>query len=568
MLLKTVQKFVDGSLIVLLCMLGANAGAGETTRVSLSTSGVEGNASSGNGSSGHPTRNSLSANGRWIAFESVADNLVSGDTNGTDDIFVHDRLTHETTRVSVDSNGGQGNRESYFPSISANGRWVAFFSGASNLVAGDTNGPFGDIFVHDRVTHETERVSVNSNGQQASFGSYEPSISADGRWVAFISADDNLVAGDTNGTYDVFVHDRLLKRTSLVSANSNGVKGNSYSMGPRLSADGRWVTFWSNSDNLVNGDTNGVDDIFLHDRFNHETSRVSINTNGEQADVQSYAPSISANGRWVAFQSGASNLVAGEDNNPWEDIFVHDRVTHETTRVNVDSNGVQGFREHGYPSISADGRWVVFQSWATNLVIGDNNDAWDIFVHDRRNHETTLASVNFNGMQGNSWNQYPSISANGREVTFVSDSSNMVSGDTNDATDIFVYDRTLVNRFQGDLQIETTQQPATLAKGSQGSYTYTITNNGPDSIFIVKVTHLVTNGQVVNFTPSQGWCNRYASISLCNLSRLDSGGSLTLTVNIKAIRNAVSQQVSVSSAARADPQAPNNIVSVETPVTP
>lgn len=568
MLVKAVQKFIDASLIVLLCMFLGHAWAGEITRVSLNTSGEQGNASSGNGYSGHPTRNCLSANGRWIAFESIADNLVSGDTNGTDDIFVHDRLTHETTRVSVDSNGRQGNRESYYPSISANGRWVAFFSSASNLVVGDTNGAFGDIYVHDRVTHETVRVSVNSSGQQASFGSYEPSISADGRWVAFISADDNLVAGDTNGTYDVFVHDRLSKKTTLVSVNSNGVQGNSYSMGPRLSADGRWVTFWSNADNLVNGDTNGVDDIFLHDRLNHETSRVSINTNGEQADVQSYAPSISANGRWVAFQSGASNLVAGEDSNPWEDIFVHDRVTHETIRVSVDSNGIQGVREHHYPSISADGSWVVFQSWATNLVVGDTNDAWDIFVHNRRTHETTRASVNSNGMQGNSWSQYPSISANGREVAFVSDSSNLVSGDNNDATDIFVHDRTLVNRFQGDLQIEVTQQPATLAKVSQGSYTYTITNNGPENIYLVKVTHLITNGQVVNFTPSQGWCNRYASISLCNLSRLDSGGSLTLTANVKAIRNAVSQQVSVSSAARADPQAANNIVSVETPVVP
>lgn len=477
-------------------------------------------------------------------------------------------MTHETTRVSVDSNGGQANRESYYPSISANGRWVAFFSGASNLVVGDTNGAFGDIYVHDRVTHETARVSVKSNGQQASFGSYEPSISADGRWVAFISGDDNLVVGDTNGTYDVFVHDRLSKKTTPVSVNSNGVQGNSYSMGPRLSADGRWVTFWSNADNLVNGDTNGVDDIFLHDRLNHETSRVSINNNGEQADVQSYAPSISANGRWVAFQSGASNLVAGEDNNPLEDIFVHDCVTHETTRVSVDSNGVQGNHVCNNPSISADGSWVVFQSAAANLVFGDTNGAWDIFVHNRWTHETTRASVNSNGKQGNSWNQYPSITANGREVAFVSYSSNLVAADTNAATDIFVRHRTLDKLFQGDLQIETTQKPSTLARGSQGSYTYTITNNGPDTIYSVMVTHLITNGQVVSSTPSQGSCRRYASISLCNLSQLDSGSSLTLTVNVKAIRDSVSQQVSVSSGARADPQAANNIVSVETPVVP
>jgi Tol biopolymer transport system component len=263
---------------------------------------------------------SISADGRYVAFHSDASNLVPGDTNGTWDIFVHDRLTGQTTRVSVASDGTQGNNGSGDPSISADGRYVAFTSEASNLVPGDTNGTW-DIFVHDRVTGQTTRVSVASDGSEGYGSSFSSSISADGRYVAFSSWASNLVPGDTNGWADVFVHDRVTGQTTRVSVASDGTEGNHVSLLPSISADGRYVAFSSWASNLVPGDTNEVQDIFVHDRLTGQTSRVSVASGGTEGNGASEFPSISADGRYVAFYSAASNLVPGDTNGTW-DIFV------------------------------------------------------------------------------------------------------------------------------------------------------------------------------------------------------------------------------------------------------
>jgi hypothetical protein len=259
-----------------------------------------------------------------VAFESPATNLVAGDTNASSDIFVRDRVSGTTERVSIDSNGVEGNSGSNNPSISANGRFVAFWSGASNLVAGDTNSSF-DVFVHDRQSGTTERLSVDSVGLQGNDDSFSPSISADGRFAAFYSNATNLVAGDTNGQPDVFVRDRVNGTTELVSVATNGTAANSYSHYPAISADGRFVAFHSNASNLVLGDTNGAIDVFVHDRQLGTTERVSVDTYGAQANsLYSYSASISADGRFVAFWSDAWNLVANDTNGSW-DVFVRDR---------------------------------------------------------------------------------------------------------------------------------------------------------------------------------------------------------------------------------------------------
>jgi len=369
----------------------------ETTRVSIDSTGVQGDSQS--------DAPSISTDGRFVAFYSHAANLVTGDTNNAADIFVHDRLDRETTRVSVSSAGEQANDYSYTPVISANGRFVAFHSLASNLVPDDTNNVF-DVFVHDRQTGETTRVSVDSAGAQADFGSVFPVISVDGRFVAFASYASNLVAGDTNHAADVFVHDRQTGETTRVSVDSAGAQGDNYSYLPSISADGRFVAFYSAASNLVAGDTNHTVDVFVHDRLTGETTRVSIDSDGVQANSDSYLPSISADGRFVAFTSHASNLVAG-DINYAPDIFVHDRLTGETTRVSVDSAGAQANASSEFPKISADGRFVAFYSSASNLVAGDTNDAVDIFVHDRLTGETTRVSVDSNGAQANSYSFFP-----------------------------------------------------------------------------------------------------------------------------------------------------------------
>ena len=207
----------------------------------------------------------------------------------------------DTMRVSLASDGTQGNGGSGYPSISTDGRYVAFYSGASNLVSGDTNNK-GDVFVHDQQSGQTERVSVASDGTQGIGDSLDPSISADGRYVAFSSWANNLVSGDTNIKPDVFVYDRQSEQTTRVSVTSDGTQGNGYSERPSISADGRYVAFDSIASNLVSGDT-GHEDVFVHDLQSGQTERVSVASDGTQGNDDSWYPSISADGRYVAFYS-------------------------------------------------------------------------------------------------------------------------------------------------------------------------------------------------------------------------------------------------------------------------
>jgi Tol biopolymer transport system component len=275
----------------------------------------------------------ISAHGRFVAFDSFASNLVAGDTNGTGDVFVWDRVAQLTRRVSVGPGGQQANSLSYFAAISAHGRFVAFDSFASNLVAGDTNHTY-DVFVRDRMAQVTRRVSVGPGGQQANSESAEPEISAHGRYVAFVSDASNLVAGDTNNKWDVFVRDRRVQETRRVSVGPGGQQSNGPSFDPAISAHGRFLAFRSRATNLVTGDTNNKWDVFVRDRRVQETRRVSVGPAGQQANNNSFQPAISAHGRFVAFASDASNLVAGDTNNR-SDVFVRDRVAHVTRRVSV-----------------------------------------------------------------------------------------------------------------------------------------------------------------------------------------------------------------------------------------
>jgi len=385
----------------------------------------------------HSAAPSISADGRFVAFESDADNLVVGDANGVSDIFVRDRQTGVTIRVSVDSYGVEGNNGSYYPSISADGRYVAFHSTSSNLVAGDNNSTF-DVFVHDRLSGETTRVSVDSYGAEGDAESLCPSISADGRYVAFDSAATNLVADDYNYTWDIFIHDRQTGETTRVSVDSYGAESDGESLYASISADGRCVVFQSYATNLVPGDDNDSVDIFVHDRQLGETTRVSVHSDGTQGNGDCYNPSISADGRYVAFQSYATNLVA-EDTNNEVDIFVHDRLLGETTRVSIDSQGAQANGESSTPiGISGDGRYVAFPSHASNLVAGDYNGMADVFVRDRLLGVTTRVSGDSEGNQANGSSESPSISADGRYVAFESGAGNLVAGDTNDRRDVFV----------------------------------------------------------------------------------------------------------------------------------
>lgn len=432
-----VSTYVISSLLATLSLCAS--GYGQTTRVSVDAGGTE--------ATNHSYSPSISADGRFVAFSSHALNLVSGDTNGQQDIFVHDTQSGETTLVSVDNSGIQGNGVSYRPSMSANGRYVAFESDSTNLVAGDTEYFVWDVFVRDTTTGVTTRVSVSSAGEDGNGGSGLAAVSGDGRYVAFASWADNLVSGDTNEALDVFVHDTHTGTTTRLSVNSSEEEGDYSSTRPRISADGSHITFDSLATNLVGNDTNGTRDVFVRDTQTGTTTRVNVNISGGEGDYPSDYGSVSADGRYVAFQSYATNLVSGDTNNV-TDIFVRDTIAETTTRVNINSSGEQaygGYSGSWGPSISADGRYVAFSSDSSTLVSGDTNDEADVFVHDTYTRSIRRVSVNNSGGQGSGYGNYEgsraaSISGDGRYVAFESFATNLVNNDTNAAQDIFVHD--------------------------------------------------------------------------------------------------------------------------------
>jgi Tol biopolymer transport system component len=384
--------------------------------------------SSGNQGDSFSTFPSISADGRYVAFESNATNL-SPETAPLLSVFVHDLATGITEMVSAEATSRDLN---YAAAISADGRHVAYtYWGPGGF------GGVATILVHDRVTGLTEPASVDSSGVQANDYSTNASISADGRYVAFESDATNLVAGDANLTRDIFVRDRAAGLTERVSVDSSGNEAVGASYAPSISADGRYVAFESDAANLVPGDTNNVSDIFVHDRATGSTERVSVDSNGNQGNGPSGISSISADGRYVAFESTASNLVPGDTNNV-SDIFVHDRATGLTERVSVDSNGVQAGGASYTPSISADGMQVAFESTAANLVPGDTNGFGDVFVHDRATGSTERVSVANGGVQSDGNSANASISADGK-VAFSSFATNLVPGDTNGFGDVFVH---------------------------------------------------------------------------------------------------------------------------------
>ncbi|MFZ5819138.1 MAG: hypothetical protein ACOYYJ_04475 [Chloroflexota bacterium] len=403
--------------------LTARAAPGDITRVSVDASGTQ--------AIGGSQQAAISGDGRYVAFKSDASNLVSGDTNGVGDIFVHDRQTGAIARVSVDSGGLEPNGGSYSPALSYDGRYVAFASDASNLVSGDTN-VVTDIFVHDRTTGQTTRVSVDSSSAQANDYSSEwgTAISGDGRYVAFSSQATNLVSGDTNNEGDVFVHDRDTGQTGRISVDSTGAQANGQSSSPSISSDGRYVAFSSNAPNLVAGDTNDQTDVFVHDRQTGATSRVSVSSTGAQTiGHTSYDPAISGDGRFVAFFSGAENLVPDFT---WEGyIYVHDRQTGQTTRESLSSDGWQLIGTAENPVLSSNGRYLAFDFYDKSEGMPNLN----IYVRDRQTGTTVQVTHGTDYLS-----RAPSISADGMIVAFRSDRPNLVSGDTNDADDIFVYE--------------------------------------------------------------------------------------------------------------------------------
>jgi uncharacterized repeat protein (TIGR01451 family) len=381
---------------------------------------------------------SASEDGRFVVFQSTAFNLVAGDGNGMTDVFLRDMLTNTTQLISTNPAGYPGNGESTMPRISRDGRYVVYQSLASDLVAGDTNG-VGDIFRYDTLLHVTERVNVDSNGAQALSplsNSNSASPSADGRFVVFRSAASNLVPGDTNHVYDVFVRDMQAGTTERVNVNSSGAQDAYIASNPSISADGRFIVFDATSPTLAPGGDGGFNDLFLRDRWLSTTTRLIAAQDGTPANGSSAGGIISDDGRYVAFSSAASNLVAG-DTNHQTDEFVLDRQSGAIERISLTSTGGQANGSSLAGTMSADARYVVFLSVATNLVPNDNNSTVDIFLRDRALSSTTRISVDAAGTEGVYGGFSPSIAADGHSAVLTS-SSLLVTPDRNDSgQDIF-----------------------------------------------------------------------------------------------------------------------------------
>lgn len=363
----------------------------------------------------------ISADGRYVAFMSAATNLLPGDTNGKTDIYLYDARQRMLARISMGVEGAEANGDSSSPAISADGNCIAYVSAANNLVMGDTNG-VTDIFVYEQRTGLTTRVSVSTSGRQAQGASTAPAISSDGRYVAFRSAADNLLPNDTNGFEDIFVRDRQQQSTTRASVATDGMEANGPCVQtPSISADGRYVAFASHASNLDAHDTNDglAPDIFLRDRADETTLCISRPPHGTTGIGASNGPSLSADGRFVAFASFAGFLVSG-DTNRTTDIFVYDRQAKTLVRESVNAQGVQANDASTATAISGDGRCLVYLSYASNLVARDENGFPDVFLRDRATGATLRVNTTANGEEADDDSSGPAINADGSAVVFTS----------------------------------------------------------------------------------------------------------------------------------------------------
>jgi Tol biopolymer transport system component len=392
-------------------------------------------------------------------------------------IFVRDLVSQTTELVSVAPDGTVGDKDSLFPSVSGDGRLVAFASSATNLIAPEPNQQqqiVQQIFIRDRATGTTEIVSVAPNGARGNFGSSRPVISGNGLVVAFESSATNLVAGSTGS--QIFVRDRVFGETDLVSVDPlTGGPGNAASRVPAINADGHYVAFQSDATNLVaTGSTSGRL-YFVRDRLTRTTSVVDVAVDGPAAaGVSVNPPSLNADGRFVAYDLTHTQFVGASVSAFFGPVFVLDRLTGTKEVVSVASNGAP--RTGDAPSISGDGRFVAFSSFDTDLVASDTNSKRDVFLRDRISRTTERLSVSSAGAQATQNSFQPSVSADGRSVAFLSDANNLATGDTNNLRDVFVRDR------------ETKQFPelsindVTKGEGAQGTTTpffFTVSLSAP-----------------------------------------------------------------------------------------
>lgn len=505
--------------------LAADDGARTISRASLDSSSIEAN--------GKSVLPAINDNGRFVVFWSAATSLVAGDNNGVFDLFMRDTQNATTTRLTVDSSGveadlGQTDQALLQPAaVSLDGRYVAFASLASNL--GAQAGGVSQIYLRDTLAQSTSIISAcetDGNGD-----SFEPAMTPDGVFIAFTSraADPWPACGtalDSNGFSDVYLESPLdaygKRRVSVDAAGlTTNNQANGASSQPAIADAGNLIAFTSTASNLVLPDGNGVSDIFLKNLVDESIVLVSVDSGEVQASGGgSHSPSISADGRYVAFVSEATNLVAG-DSNGVADIFVRDTVAGVTGRVSVDSAGNQANGASSRPLLSKDGRYVLFESQAANLVAGDSNGAGDIFIHDRLLGDTRILSSDASGTQGNAPSSMAALSGDGHYAAFATEANNLVAADNNGLSDVLSLSLTDITTSG----VQTVNTPNVLLNDSD-------VENDPLSVV---GNSAAANGTVVDngdgtfsYTPSPG----FVGLDRFGYTVSDGAGSGTATVDV------------------------------------
>jgi Tol biopolymer transport system component len=389
----------------------------------------------------------ISPDGGFVAFSSEASDLVAGDSNGMFDVFVRDVTTGAITCCTRSPAGAASDADSQAISLSSQARFVVFTSSATNLVAGDTNAA-DDVFAFERATGTVRLLSHDPNGAPGDGASHGGQISADARYVAFVSLATQLVPNDTNGVQDAFVHDRLTDSIERVSVSSSGAQADDLSYSVALSLDGRFVAIESRASNLDPSDQSAnTTDVFVRDRVLATTMLISRSSGGVQDQLQgSHNPLISADGRFVAFES-FSAILAAPDTNHATDVFIRDVVTGTTELASVGAGNVQSepFTSSRLLGLSQDGRWIAFSSASANFAANDGNGVADVFLRDRVAATTARISVAGDGSEGDGASNGARggvLSLDATRVALVSHASNFDAGDANGASDVFLFDAT------------------------------------------------------------------------------------------------------------------------------
>lgn len=498
--LKISHKVMLGSILLLFLVmftvvLSTKAATGtylrDIKRVSVTSSGGQANASS--------YFSYTSEDGRYVTFGSHATNLVPGDgDNGYVDAFLHDTVTGQTQKITYSDGGGETDHDSHDPIITADGRYISYASFATNLVPGDTNGSDWtlqglDVFVYDRQTGATNRVSLTESGNQIS-GNSTGVITPDGKHVIFFSSGGGVVA---NAIYKRNLSTGTLSR--LTRNVEDGYGGNSYMVHVWSDYDASHVVFSSNASNLVHDDNNGLIDIFLYTASDGITRRISTGYNGSEANGMSGQPFISMDGRFVVYRSAASNLVPN-DTNGEKDIFLYNVETGQTTRVNVDSNGHQANGTSRDPSICKNGRYVSYTSDANYLVPNDNNNAFDVFLYDKETRETILVSKSDSGVIGNERAHRSFLVPDCSGIVFASDATNFVPNDTNNSRDMYMSQIAT----PPDLSRTSMSCSAAVSPGDTVQHSITFVNDGTDTGGASLVSPIPTEATVITNSLSAG----------------------------------------------------------------